>query len=69
MEKKVYDPMCNRAKTQKRYIGAWSRHITEFTSVLLESGMPVDQWDATLQPLRDALNKAANKLEADGYFE
>lgn len=61
--------MGNRAKTKLQYVTAWSNHITELTSVLVESDIPASEWDVILLPLRNAVNTAAIKLEREGMFD
>ncbi len=57
-----------RAKNKAEYVKLWNSHINEITSVLYESGIPVVDWDVLLHPLRNAVNTAADKLEAKGEW-
>ncbi len=57
------------AKSAEQYRKVWNDHLTEFTSVLLESGAPANEWDATMRPLRTAIETAIERLTLDGTFE
>jgi len=58
-----------KAKTESQYRNAWNNHIAELTSLLVESTIPVSEWDIILLPLRNAVDTAANKLRDEGHWE
>ncbi len=57
-----------KAKTESQYRNAWNNHIAELTSLLVESSIPVSEWDIILLPLRNAVDTAANKLRDEGEW-
>jgi len=67
-KKVTYDPRSNRAKSYEQYVDAWSSHARQFTSVFLEAGIPVIEWDTMLDQLQATIVKAADKLQAEGFF-
>jgi len=58
-----------KAKTESQYRNAWNNHIAELTSLLVESTIPVSEWDIILLPLRNAVDTAANKLRLEGTWD
>ncbi len=61
--------MGKQAKSAKQYRNSWNNHISELTSLLCESNIPVQEWDVILLPLRNAVTTATNKLIAEGAFK
>ena len=57
-----------KAKSREQYIEAWNSHATQFTSVFLEAGVPVDEWDTMLAQLKATIITAADRLTAEGTF-
>jgi len=57
-----------KAKSREQYIEAWNSHATQFTSVFLEAGVPVDEWDTMLDGLKTTIIAAADRLEAAGTW-
>ena len=65
--KRIMDPRKNVARSSTGYRNSWLSHIDELTSVFYEAGIPVDEWDALLYPLKHAVEVATLKLES--HFE
>ncbi len=57
-----------QAKSAKQYRKLWNSLVTEFTSVLLEAGIPANEWDVMLAPFRTAIETAIERLTLDGTF-
>jgi len=61
--------LTGKADSKQQYIDVWTDCINSLTSLLAESNIPSSEWDIILQPLRNAVNTAADNLEAEGIWK